>query len=195
MGVDQRIAYHELRALVYPQQLLAQDHAPDTVGDRRRRRIFEIRDILVTARFVYALVTVQSQIERLVVLDDRLVQRRKQYVGFITVVDRRHHQSVVLAGIAAHDRRAHITALTVRSEHLALKRILQIAQLALVKCKCRHISILEKLSFLLKVNKIFRMRGTFSAFFYPVSLPVQNVPPIGSVRPAYLYKPLSTCGP
>ena len=194
MGVDQRIAYHELRALVYPQQLLAQDHTPDTVGDRRRRRIFEIRDILVTARFVYALVTVQSQIERLVVLDDRLVQRRKQYVGFITVVDRRHHQSVVLAGIAAHDRRAHITALTVRSEHLALKRILQIAQLALVKCKCRHISILEKLSFLLKVNKIFRMRGTFSAFFYPVSLPVQNVPPIGSVRPAYLYKPLSTCG-
>ena len=136
MRVDERIADHQLRALVDPQQLFLQNHAADAIRDRRRRRILEIGDVLVTARLVDTREAVKRQIETLIVLHDGLIQRREQYVGLVALVDRSHHQTVVLARIATYDRSTHITASTVGCEHLALERIFKIAQLVFVKCKC-----------------------------------------------------------
>ena len=136
MGVDERVADHQLRPLVDPEHLLFEDYAAHAVGDRRRRRILEIGDILVPARLVYPLETVQRQIERLVVLHHGLVERREQDVGPAAVIDGSHHQSVIAAGVAADDRRTHVAADTVRREHFALEGVLQIAQFAFVESKC-----------------------------------------------------------
>ena len=136
VGVHERVAYHQLRPLVDPQHLLAEDHAAHAVGDRRGRRVFEVRDILVSARFVHSREAVQGQVERLVVLDDRLVERRQQDVGPAAVVDGGDHQSVVSAGVAADDGGTHVAAYTVRSEHLPLERVLQVSQFAFVEGKC-----------------------------------------------------------
>ena len=133
MGVGERVADHELRAVMDPQQLLAQNHAAHAIGDRRRGRIFEVGDVLVPARFVDPSEAVQGQMERLVVLHDGLVERREQHIGAVAAVDRRDHQSVVLARVAADDRRAHVSADAVRCEHLALERVLEVAQLAFVE--------------------------------------------------------------
>ena len=132
MGVHERVADHQLRALVNPEHLLLEDHAAYAIGDRGGRSVLEIGDVLVAARLVGPLETVQRQVERLVVLDDRFVERRQQDVGPVAVVDRGHHQ----AGVAADDGRAHIAADTVRCEHFALERVLQIAQFAFVESKC-----------------------------------------------------------
>ena len=136
MGVDERVADHQLRALVNPEHLLLEDDAAHAVGDRGGRRVHEVGDVLVAAGFVDSRETVQRQIERLVVLDHRLVERREQDVGPAAVVDRRHYQSVVAAGVAADDGRAHVSADAVRCEHLALERVLQVAQFAFVESKC-----------------------------------------------------------
>ena len=134
--VHERVADHQLRALVNPEHLFPEDDAAHAVGDRGGRRVLEVGDVLVPAGFVNPRKAVQGQIERLVVLDHRLVERREQDIGPAAVVDRRHHQSVVAAGVAADDGRAHVSADAVRCEHLALERILQIAQFAFVESKC-----------------------------------------------------------
>ena len=90
MGVDERVADHQLRALVNPEHLLLEDHAAYAIGDRGGRSVLEIGDVLVAARLVGPLETVQRQVERLVVLDDRFVERRQQDVGPVAVVDRGH---------------------------------------------------------------------------------------------------------
>ena len=77
----------------------------------------------------------QREVERLVVLHDGLVERRKQHIGAVAVVDGRDHQAVVLARIAAHDGRGHVAAPTVGGEHLALERVFQVAQFAFVESK------------------------------------------------------------
>jgi hypothetical protein len=136
--VEQRVADHQLRALVNPQQLLAQDDAAHAVGDRRGRRVGEVGDVLVAARFVDAAETVDGQIERLIVLDDGLVERRQQHAGLVSPADRGDHQTVVPARIAAYDRGAHVAAAAVGREHLALQRIFEVTQFVLVESKCRH---------------------------------------------------------
>lgn len=73
--VDERVAYHELRALVNPEHLLAEYDAAHTVGNRGGRRVLEVGDVLVAARLIDAGVAVQGQVEGLVVLDDCLVER------------------------------------------------------------------------------------------------------------------------
>ncbi len=119
VGVEQCVAYHQLRALVYPQQLLLQHHAADTIYDRGGGRVAEVGDVFVAARLVDAAITVQCEVERLLVLHDRLVERREQYVGAVAVVDRCDHQTVVLARVAAYDRRAHVASAAIGSQHLA----------------------------------------------------------------------------
>ncbi len=135
MRIHQRVADHQLRAFVDPQHLLAEDDAAHAVGDGGGRRIREVGDILVTARFVSPLEPVQGQVERLVMLHDGFVERREQDIRPVAVVDRSDHQPVVFARIAADDGRTHIPAHSVGGEHFALKRILQIAQLVFVECK------------------------------------------------------------
>ena len=119
MGVDERVANHQLGALVDPQHLLFEDDPSDAVSDRGGGRVLEVGDVLVAARLVDALETVQRQVEALVVLHDRLVERREQYVGAVAVVDRCDHQTVVLARVAAYDRRAHVASAAIGSQHLA----------------------------------------------------------------------------
>ena len=136
--LEQRIADHQLRTVVYPEQLFAQHDASHAVGDRRSRRIFEIGDVFMPPRFVGSRKTMQRQIERLAVVQDGFVHRRKQHVGTVAVVDRGHHQAVILARVATDDGRTHVTAAAVRGQHLALQRILQISQFLLIKCKYRH---------------------------------------------------------
>ena len=136
--LQQRIADHQLRAVVYPEQLFPQHDASHAVGDRRCRRIFEIGDVLMPPRFVGSRKTVQRQIEGLPVVHDGFIHRREQHVSAVAVVDRCHHQTMVLARVAANDGRAHIAASAIRSQHFALQRILQISQFLLIKCKYRH---------------------------------------------------------
>ncbi len=136
MRIDERIADHELCAPVDPEQLLAQDHAAHAVGDRRRGGVLEIGYVLVAAGFVDPAETMQRQVERLVVLHDGLVERREQHARAVGAADRRDHQSVVFARVAADDRRAHVAPAAVRSEHLAPERIFEVAQFAFVKGKC-----------------------------------------------------------
>ena len=136
VSIDERVADHQLRALVDPEHLLAEDDTAHAVGDRGGRRILEVGDVLVTAGLVHAGETVQGQVERLVVLDDRFVERREEDVGPAAVVDGGYHQPVVPPRVAADDGRAHVAAHSVRREHLALERVLQIAQFAFVEGKC-----------------------------------------------------------
>lgn len=137
--VHQRIANHQVRALVNPQQLLAKYHSSHAVGYRRCWRISEIGDVFMTARLVGSAITVQRQIERLVVLHDGLVERRQQYIGIVGAVDWSDYQSVIFARIAADYRGTHVAAPTVCRQHFALERIFQITQLPFIKSKSRHI--------------------------------------------------------
>ena len=89
-------------------------------------------------RFVGSRKTVQRQIEGLPVVHDGFIHRREQHVSAVAVVDGCHHQTMVLARVAANDGRAHIAASAIRSQHFALQRILQISQFLLIKCKYRH---------------------------------------------------------
>ena len=133
-GVEQRVADQQLRPRVDPQQLLLENYAADPVGDGRCGRVGEIGDVFVPPGIVDSGKPVNRQIERLLVLDDGFVDRRqKDVVVLVPVVLRADHQSVVLARIAADDRRTHVPAGPVRTEHLALERILQIAQFVLVE--------------------------------------------------------------
>ena len=133
VGVDERVADHQLRALVDPQHLFLQDDAAHAVGDRRGGRILEVGDVFVAARLVDPLETMQRQVEALVVLHDRLVERRQQQAGAVAVVDGCHDQTMVAARIAADDGGAHVAADAVGGEHLPLERILQVAQFAFVE--------------------------------------------------------------
>ena len=152
MCVDQRVANHQVSAFVNPQQLLLQNHATDTIGDGRTRRIPEVGDVFVTTRLIDTAETVQSQVERLVVLDDCLVERRKQYIGLVGHIDRRDDKSVVLASVATNDSGTHITATAVCSHYFALQRILQVSKFPFVKGKSWH-------SILLKIFTTYR-KGT-----------------------------------
>jgi hypothetical protein len=105
---------------VNPENLLAEDNASDTICDSRARSIFKVGDILVTARLIYAAEAVESQVERLVVLDDGFVKRREQYIGVVARVNRSNNQTVVLASVATNDSGAHITTASVCREHFAL---------------------------------------------------------------------------
>ena len=72
--VDERVAYHELGALVNPEHLLLENHAAHTIGNRGGRSVLEVGDVLVTARLIDAGVAVQGQVEGLVMLDNGLVK-------------------------------------------------------------------------------------------------------------------------
>ena len=126
MSIDKRVADHELRALMNPQQLLTQDNTTHTIGDRRGRSIFEIGDILMAAGLIYTTIAMQGQIERLVVLDNGLIKRREQDISLVALVNGSNHQAMVLASITTYDRCTHITALTVGCQHFALQRILEV---------------------------------------------------------------------
>ena len=140
-GVDERIADHQLSPFVDPQQLLLEGDAAYAIGNRRRRSVAEIGNVFVPARFIDSAVAVDGQIERLALLDDRFIERREQHAGPVAVADGRYHQTVIPPGIAADDRCAHVSASAVGGEHLALQRILQVAQFVFVESKCRHVYV------------------------------------------------------
>ena len=116
-----------------PQQLLLQNNTTDTIGDGRTRCVLKIGNVFVATRLIYTTEAVQSQVERLVVLHDCLVQRRKQHIGIVARIDRGNNQTVVLASVTTHDGGTHITASTVGSQHLTLQRILQVTKFLFVK--------------------------------------------------------------
>ena len=141
VSVNECIADQQLRARVNPQHLLTQHHATHTIGDGRGRGVLEVDDVLMATRLIDTRETVQREVESLIVLDYGFVERREQYEAAIGVVDRSHHQTVILARIAAHDCGTHITALTIGREHLALQRVLQVTELVFVKIEYRHIIV------------------------------------------------------
>ena len=144
VSIHERIANHHLCTLVNPENLLAENHTADAVSDGRTRSIFEIGDILVSTRLVHTTEAVESQVERLIVLHDGLIQRRKQHISIVARINRGNNQAVVLACIATHDGGTHITATAVSSQHLALQRILQVTKLLFVKFKSRHNYLIVK---------------------------------------------------
>ena len=73
--IHERVANHQLRALVNPQHLLLQNHTTHTVGNGRGGRVLEVGDVLVATRLIHTTIAVQGQIKRLVVLNDGLIER------------------------------------------------------------------------------------------------------------------------
>ena len=85
-------------------------------------------------------VLVQTEVELGAVLDDGLIQRTEQDVVVLPQLRQGHHQlSVILTGIAIHQRRRVIDARTIRANHLFPERPLQIGQYRLVKIQITHI--------------------------------------------------------
>ena len=134
VSINERVTNHKLGALVDPKHLLLQNHAAHSIGDRRGGGVLEVGDVLVATRLINALETVQRQVERLVVLHDRLVERREKHIGAIAVIDRSYNQTVIFTGVAAYDRRAHVTTDAVGREHLALEGILEVSKRGFVEC-------------------------------------------------------------
>ena len=141
VSVNEGIADQQLRARVDPQHLLAQHYATHAIGDRGGRGVLEVDDVLMATGLIDAREAVQREVESLIVLDYGFVERREQHETAIRLVDRSHHQTVVLTRIAAHDGGTHITALTIGREHLALQRVLQVTELVFVKIEYRHIIV------------------------------------------------------
>ena len=121
VGIYERVAYHELCALVYPQQLLLQYGTTHAIGDRRCGCVLKVGDILVSARLVHPLEAVQCEVEGLLMLDEGLIERREQNVCAVTLVDGCYHQTVVLARVAAHNGGTHVAATTIRGQHLTVE--------------------------------------------------------------------------
>ena len=132
--LEQRVTDQQLRAAVDPKQLLFQRDAAYAVGDRGGRRVVEVDDVFVTARLINARETVNREVEALVVLDDRFVDRRKEHVIFLLlVVARADYQSMVLARVAAYHRGTDVPPGAVGAQHFAPQRVFEVAQFVFVK--------------------------------------------------------------
>ena len=148
VAVNQGVANQQLSTRVYPQELLFQHNATDTIGDGGGRCVLEVHDVLVSFRLVVvAGEFVQCKVKSLVVLDNGFIERRKHNIALIAVVDGTNHQSVIFARVAAHNGSAHITTCTVRSEHLTFERVLQVAQTRFVEFQDRHSCVFICFSF------------------------------------------------
>ena len=105
-----------------------QDGAADTVFQLRYRFCRELAQILVSARRHSAvLVFMHSEVEFLLVCDDRLVQRRQQHV--VVVVELRlwqHQQAMVFPCVTADYGRVEEGSRTVGAQNLLVHRELQI---------------------------------------------------------------------
>ena len=133
-GFEQRVADEQLCVGMYPENLLTQQNAPYTVGQRRQRRIGEIDEIFVPFRLVGLRKTVQGEVEGVVVLYDGFVQRREHHVVVLVALPHRaYEEAVVFPRVAAHDGGAHIAAGTVGREHLAAQGVFEVSQLILVE--------------------------------------------------------------
>ena len=84
-------------------------------------------------------ILVQAQVEFGAMLYDRFVKRRQQDMVFIVQLRQRdHQQTVVLAGIAVHNRCTVIGTRTVGTENLSGKRLFQIGHQGLFKTQIAH---------------------------------------------------------
>ena len=144
MGVQQRVADQQLVAADHEEQFLAEEHSAYPVGDHRIGIHFEIHDIFVAARFVNLTVAMDAQVERHPVLEQRFVERREEHVAVpAKALDRYGEESVILAGIAAHDGGVAVTAGPVGRKQLPFEGILEIHELGLVELQICHFT--EKL--------------------------------------------------
>jgi hypothetical protein len=118
-----------------PKNLLLQQHTSHTIEYRGSRVILEVHNILVASRLIDSGEPMQSEVERLTVLNDGLVERRKKHITLvIALTNGANHQAVILSGVATNDGGAHIATRSVGRKHLALKRILEVAQTVFVEC-------------------------------------------------------------
>jgi len=110
--VKQRVANENLVFAMHHQQLLAQVNAAHAVLDGGRGVVLKVNDVLVSARLVHAVrVAVYAEVERLVVLNNRLVKRGQQHVALAAkLVNRAYQQAVILARVAAHNGGTHVAA-------------------------------------------------------------------------------------
>ena len=141
--------------MLSPKDLLFEEHTAHTICDGGRRAILEVYNIFVTSRLVDSGESVQSKIEGLTVLNDGLVKRRQEHITLIiTLSDWADHKSVVLSRVATNDGGTHITTRSVGREHLALKRVFEVAQTVLVECKYCHISLLIRVCLVIDLGFI-----------------------------------------
>ena len=55
VSIHQRIANHKLCAVMHPQQLLLENHATHTIGNRWHWSVLKVGDILMTTRLIHTL--------------------------------------------------------------------------------------------------------------------------------------------
>ncbi len=104
--IDQGVTDQDARLVQDEETLAGEDYATDTIGVGRDGLAVEFTDILMSTRCeVVSVVLVDAEMKLCTMLDDGLVERRKEYV--ILLVKLRNwsdKQTMVLACIASCDR-------------------------------------------------------------------------------------------
>ena len=118
--VHQRVADEDAVLVSDENLLLFQDHAAHAVGRCGNAFAVILADILVSVGAVgVTLVAVQTQIEGCTVLDDGLVERGQQHmVVVVKLGNGDDQQTMLLAGVAAHNGSAVIGTRLVGAQHL-----------------------------------------------------------------------------
>ena len=135
MRIHKRVADDDAVLEVLEHHFPLQDdttHAIDRCGHLQR---VELADVLVAARTeVVAVVLVEAEVELSSVLNDGCVEAREQHMVLVVQLGHRHNQqSVVLARIAIHQRRAAVGSRAVRAQHLLRQRLPQVCHQRLIE--------------------------------------------------------------
>ncbi len=114
-------------------------HAANAVCQDNVSVQFKIYDILMASRFIDPGITVYTQVESLVVLNECFIESRQQYViAAAQRINGNNQQSVVFAGIASDNGCIQISACTVCGQYFTFERILKVPQFIFVKLQIRH---------------------------------------------------------
>ena len=140
MGIQKSVADKDTVFVLDEDFFFGQDDAAHAVSSPGNALAVELADILVTVGVVdTSLITVQPKIEGRAVLDNRLIQGRQQHVGVVvSVAQRNHQQTVLLAGVAVDYRGTMISPRLISPEHLLGERLLEVNHQVLVKLEITH---------------------------------------------------------
>ena len=135
VSVEQSVADKDSRLTLDKDFLFFQNNAANTVNECRYRVGIEFGNILVAfGLVVVTLIFMQSQIELAFVLNDSLVERRKQHVAAtIDLRQRAHQHSVILTVVAANQGCKRVRSSAVGPQHFFGQGILKIYKFCFVK--------------------------------------------------------------
>ena len=128
VGVNQCVADKDTRLALDKDFLLFEHHAAHAINKRRYGVGIKFGNILVTFRLiVVTLIFMQSQIEFVFMLDDCLVERRKQHMtSAVDLRQRANQHSVIFAIVAANQGCKRVCTRAVGPQNFFCQGILQI---------------------------------------------------------------------